>query len=125
MDSGWDLGFPLRCGRQGLRQASDSKARDEFGQFIHEWPVDRNAERLLREQLAASDENAALAHQPDGDAEHSPLRCVGGKKLAHDIGCGRQIGGRIRCEEFTKDLGGMRTLPSEYANVTAPFVAER
>jgi hypothetical protein len=56
----------LRCWRRGLGQASDSKARDEFGQFVYEWPVDRDAERLLREQLAASDENAALAHQPDG-----------------------------------------------------------
>ena len=98
------FGDPLRCGRQCLRQASDSKAGDEFGQFIHEWPVDRDAERLLREQLATSDENAALAHQPDGDAEHSPLRCVRGKKLTHNIGCGRQIGGRIGCKEFAKDL---------------------
>ena len=100
-------------------------AHDEFGQLIRERPVDRNAERLLREQLAASDENAALAHQPDGDAEHSPLLCVRGKKLAHDISCGRRIGGRIRCKEFAKDLGRMRTLASEYANVAASFVAER
>jgi len=102
------LGVPLRCWRRGMRQASDRKARNQFGQLIHEWPVDGDVERLLREQLAASD-NAALARQPDGDAKHSPLRCVGGKKLAHDIGCSRQIRGRIGCEEFTKDLGGMRS----------------
>jgi hypothetical protein len=108
-----------------LRLPTDCKPRDEYGQFVHEWPVDRNAEWLLREQLAASDDNAALTHQPDGNTEHSPFLCVRGKKSAHDIGCSRQTGGCIRRKEFTKDLGGMRTLSSEHANVAAHFVAEQ
>jgi hypothetical protein len=40
-----------------VQQASDCQSRDELGQFIREWLVGADAERLLREQLAVPDEN--------------------------------------------------------------------
>src|ERR1017187_1959321 len=47
------------------------------------------------------------------------------QESAHEIDRGRQIGNRIRRNEFAKDLGGMCAFPGEYANVAAHLVAEK
>jgi hypothetical protein len=59
--------------RRCVQQASDCQSRDELGQFIREWLVGADAERLLREQLAVPDENGALACQPDGPRIRRPV----------------------------------------------------
>ena len=61
-----------------MQQASDRQPRDEIGQFIREWFVGGNAERLLREHLAIAHENPTLAHQPDGYAQGDTFLSVRG-----------------------------------------------
>jgi len=65
-------------GRRCVQQASDCQPRNEIGQFIREWLVGGNAERLLREHLAIPHENPTLAHQPDGYAQGDPFLSVWG-----------------------------------------------
>ncbi len=66
--------------------------------MFHEWLIGCYAERLFREQPAIANENAALAHQPDGRTEGDRFVCARWKEAVHDVDRSGQIGAPTRLD---------------------------